>query len=527
MCFDCNAKNPTWASVTYGVFICIDCSAIHRSLGVHLSFVRSTNLDTNWTWLQLRAMQVGGNANATTFFQQHNCTSLDSQQKYNSRAAELYRVKLHQLAVTAMKTHGTKVKTSHDHLNSPEKKEVDFFQEHEALISNGNLNDNNNLGLIENAGLSSLLKSDTADMSDELGPNIESALSTSPTEAQKILETRKPTIGGRKAPVVKKGLGARKGGLGAQKVSTNFNEIEKEAQMREQSAVEDKKKKQISKEEEEVQMASVRLAYKDLSLQKEKAEEKIKHQNPNKAVQMERLGMGFGGRSVNITHSAICDMKTIEQETPNKSTSSNFSRSGKDMSFFDDEYDCVVFMTPKYGDNYFSREENNRFGSKLDEKYGSSRGAGSWEKSDKKSLFDDAIVKEPDDSSGRSRKSLPASNYTSSDDAAVKKFGNAKAISSEQYFSGSKDSDYEQKANLARFEGSSSISSSDYFGDSSTSNQRYPSYSGPDLDDIREGVRAGVTKVAGKLSNLANGVMTSLQVNKMFRKYCKEKMIFN
>lgn len=59
-CCDCGLPDPRWASINLGITLCIECSGIHRSLGVHFSKVRSLTLDT-WEPELLKVMCELGN----------------------------------------------------------------------------------------------------------------------------------------------------------------------------------------------------------------------------------------------------------------------------------------------------------------------------------------------------------------------------------------------------------------------------------------------------------------------------------
>ncbi|XP_031819453.1 arf-GAP with coiled-coil, ANK repeat and PH domain-containing protein 2 isoform X1 [Sarcophilus harrisii] len=59
-CCDCGLPDPRWASINLGITLCIECSGIHRSLGVHFSKVRSLTLDS-WEPELLKLMCELGN----------------------------------------------------------------------------------------------------------------------------------------------------------------------------------------------------------------------------------------------------------------------------------------------------------------------------------------------------------------------------------------------------------------------------------------------------------------------------------
>uniref|UniRef100_A0A665W2B4 ADP-ribosylation factor GTPase-activating protein 3 n=1 Tax=Echeneis naucrates TaxID=173247 RepID=A0A665W2B4_ECHNA len=455
VCFDCAAKNPSWASITYGVFLCIDCSGTHRSLGVHLSFIRSTELDFNWSWFQLRCMQVGGNASAISFFSQHGCTTSAANAKYNSRAAQLYREKIKNLATQATRRHGTEVKER----------------------SSG--------FLYRTSLLDTLSYKFTCECAHSLISYITATVFDLCIVKCVCLQ-----------------LASKKGGLGAQKVSSqSFSELEKKAQaadkLREKEESTTNAKKNVQPEESIA--PSLRLAYEDLEQQRKREEQKLKGLEGKKKEQAERLGMGLGIRS-GVSHSVMSDMHIIQQENPLR------AKTTKGRRYTEEDDDDVAFP---------SRSEDRSFPGLLmmtiQIHADIIRLILSSDSCPGMTIKQSRVIVSLHAGPTSRRKAEPVP-VTDSEEAQ-KKFGNdVKAISSDMYFGKQDNSEYEAKTRLERFAGSASISSADLFDD--PKKQTSSSYSltnvlpsAPDMSQLKLGVRS----VAGKLSVMASGVVSSIQ----------------
>ncbi|THV08273.1 ArfGap-domain-containing protein [Dendrothele bispora CBS 962.96] len=100
VCNDCSNPNPQWASLSFAIFICLQCAGTHRGFGVHVSFVRSISMDT-WQDDQVKRMQLGGNAPFREFMRSYApaeqggySDNLSSYDTYHCWAATQYREKL-------------------------------------------------------------------------------------------------------------------------------------------------------------------------------------------------------------------------------------------------------------------------------------------------------------------------------------------------------------------------------------------------------------------------------------------------
>ena len=330
--------------------------------------------------------------------------------------------------------------------------------------------------------------------------------------------------------------------------SIDFGKIEQDAQkvfeMRQSiSSPTEKREKEFTAEESEKYIENIRLAYKDLE---DEVTKQIKS-DPQKAEQIERLGMGVGrnysssssssrSKSKDLNpHSAMTDMFTIEQADPasaSQTEAAPFSSSSSKLDLIDRNYDRMMRDFPTRSSAGSSSVKPASKKSPVDsydefwdalESVSSQQPSFSNSSKSQKSVIDS--VPENESSRNKSRSQLaPALSSSSSTDEAQKKFGSAKAISSSQFFGEEKQMDYEDKARLNRFAGASSLSSDQFFGreekgsrgggggsSSFSSSAAGNLISGANLYDMKEGVKEGVTRVAGRLSNLASDLMSSVQ----------------
>lgn len=97
-CADCGRTNPSWCTVSFGILLCLECAGKHRGMGVHISFVRSLDMDS-FTENQLKIMKIhGGNQRCNEYLLRQGVlkatASTNIREKYDNEYAERYKLML-------------------------------------------------------------------------------------------------------------------------------------------------------------------------------------------------------------------------------------------------------------------------------------------------------------------------------------------------------------------------------------------------------------------------------------------------
>jgi hypothetical protein len=97
VCFECDHSPITWVSVNNAIFLCTDCSVLHRGFGADLSFVKTINMDT-FTDNELTIIGYGGNDQLKMYFQEYGIPFDPPINKYRTKGAHAYRLTIKALA---------------------------------------------------------------------------------------------------------------------------------------------------------------------------------------------------------------------------------------------------------------------------------------------------------------------------------------------------------------------------------------------------------------------------------------------
>lgn len=94
LCFDCGSPDNSWSSVDHGVFICVTCSDVHRSVGTHITKTKGCTGTYLWGPDELANMQTIGNQEGEVRYGTEKVSPFASKESKQQHVVDKYEKRL-------------------------------------------------------------------------------------------------------------------------------------------------------------------------------------------------------------------------------------------------------------------------------------------------------------------------------------------------------------------------------------------------------------------------------------------------